>query len=149
MPNTQLSLTEVCQDAVKAANTSWTESDKLYVSVCSALVALAAIFGWGRSGSEITMMVIGLLLLLLAANWWRLINRYREKILDALDALSKSQDVRQEAREHFAKEHSRFEKDSWGDHFIAGVVGLMSLLMIAAGGWSMFLAQRESILVAR
>ena len=143
MPNTQLSLTEVYQDAVKAANSSWTETDKLYVSVCSALVALATIFGWGRSGSEISMVAVGFFLLLLAGNWMRLIERYREKILDALKGLSKSQDD-PEVREYFAKEHSRFENDSWGDRFIAAVVVLMSLLMIVAGGWSMLLAQGET-----
>jgi hypothetical protein len=143
MPNSQLSLTEVHRDAIKAANSSWSETDKLYVSVCSALVALATIFGWGRPGSEMSMIIVGILLLLLAGNWMRLIRRYREEILDSLKALSKAQDD-PEMREYFDNGQNRVRND-WGDYFIAVVVLLMSLSMIAAGGLSVCLAHRASI----
>jgi hypothetical protein len=83
-----LSLTEVHRDVLKAANSSWTETDKLYVSVCSALVALAAVFGWGKPGSQISLTIVGVLLVLLACNWMLLITRYRAKILNSLKALS-------------------------------------------------------------
>jgi hypothetical protein len=138
----QLTLTEVHRDAMTAANSSWSETDKLYVSVCSALVALAAIFSWGRSGSEISMLVVGLLLLLLAGNWWRLIRRYRRKILASLKALSTAQE--EPARGYFAGEQERVDKD-WGDFYIAIVVILMSLFMIATGGWSTCQMHRASI----
>ena len=124
--NPQLTLTQVHRDAITAANNSWSETDKLYVSVCSALIALAAIFGSG-----ISITIVGVFLLLLAANWIPLIGRYRKKILDALTALSSVQDGA-ETRDYFDKERKRFRSD-WGDYVIAVIVLLMSLFLIAAG----------------
>src|SRR4029077_734558 len=45
-------LVKVLRDAIKAANASWTETDKLYVSVCSALLAVAKLFGRPEGGSQ-------------------------------------------------------------------------------------------------
>jgi hypothetical protein len=104
--NLQLTLTEVHRDAMTAANSSWSETDKLYVSVCSALIALAALF----HRSEISMIILGVLLVLLAFNWIRLIARYRKKILDSLRALANVQDGA-ETRDYFYKERKRFERD--------------------------------------
>src|SRR5215472_8123748 len=125
-PTEVLTLTEVHRGAITAANSSWSETDKLYVSVCSALIAVAAIFGSG-----ISITIVGVLLLLLAANWIRLIGRYRKKILDSLSALSNVQDG-PETRDYFDKEQKRFKGD-WGDYVIAVVVLLMALFLIVAG----------------
>ena len=125
--NPQLTLTQMIhRDAITAANSSWSETDKLYVSVCSALITLATIFG---SGISITIVCI--FLLLLAVNWIRLIGRYRKKILYALTALSGEQGV-VETRDYFDKERERFRSD-WGDYVIAVIVVLMSLFLMAAG----------------
>ena len=57
--DTQQSLAEVHENSMKAANASWCETDKLYVSVSSALIALAAIFGRPSSGSSSPMAFVG------------------------------------------------------------------------------------------
>jgi len=84
----QLSLADVLRETMTAANRSWSETDKLYVSVCSALVALAAIFGRPTSGSNSSMALVGVLVLLLSINWMFLIKRYWHKILAALERLA-------------------------------------------------------------
>jgi hypothetical protein len=105
----QLSFIEVHRDAIKAANGSWSETDKLYVSVCSALIALAAIFGWGK-GPPISLLIVGLLLVFLAVNWALLIKRYRCIILYSLRALSEGQ-IGDDIKEYFKHELARFKKD--------------------------------------
>ena len=119
MPNEtpQLSLTEIHRDAIKTANSSWSETDKLYVSVCTALIALAAIFG---TGSTTWMIIAAFLLLFLAVNWMILIHRYRGKIRNSLKALSAGQDSR-EIKQYFDNEYNRVSKDP-SDYLIAIVV---------------------------
>jgi len=130
MPNKHppLSLTEVHRDAVKDANSSWSETDKLYVSVCSALVALAAIYGWDKPWSKVSTIFVGVLLLWLALNWTLLINRYRKKIRRSLETLCRVQDD-PEIREHFCAEQKRFRRDRL-DYLIVLIVSFMSLCMI-------------------
>jgi len=130
MPNEHppLSLTEVHRDAVKDANSSWSETDKLYVSVCSALVGLAAIYGWDKPWSKVSTTFVGVLLLWLALNWALLINRYRKKICRSLEALSRVQDD-PEFREHFCAEQKRFRDDWWLDYLIVLIVSFMSLCL--------------------
>jgi hypothetical protein len=120
--NPQWSLIEVHRDAIRAANSSWSETDRLYVPVCSGLIALVATFG---------STIVGVLLLLLAVNWVRLMRRYRKKILDSLTALSNAQDG-SETKNYFYNEKRRFKSD-WGDYVIAVVFILMSLFLIAVG----------------
>ena len=50
-------LTRIYEEAMKAANASWTETDKLYVSVCSALIALAALFGGASDNYTLTVLL--------------------------------------------------------------------------------------------
>lgn len=113
---------------MKAANTSWSETDKLYVSVCSALVALAALFGHSTSESRSSMAVVGVLALLLSINWMWLIRRYRRKILAALEGLA-AEHKGSRMGVYFAQERQRFEKDR-SDYLIALLVLLLSLAMI-------------------
>jgi len=124
----QLSLTELHQDAIKAANSSWTETDKLYVSVCSALIALAAIFGWGKAESKLPLLIVGALLIFLAFNWTLLIRRYRRKILRSLRALYAGQDD-PEIKAYFAYERDRFQKDPL-DYLIVGLVFVAAVALI-------------------
>lgn len=126
--NPQLSLAEVHHDALRAANASWSETDKLYVSVCSALVALAAIFGRSASGSSVSMAFVGVLVLLLSTNWMLLIKRYRRKILAALEGLA-IEYKGSKVGDYFDGEQRRFAGDR-NDYSIAVVVLLLSLMMI-------------------
>lgn len=127
--NPQLSLSDVLRDTMTAAkNRSWSETDKLYVSVCSALVALAAIFGHPISGSDPSMALVGVLVLLLSINWMFLIKRYRQKILAALERLAiehKDSDL----KNYYDGEKQRF-KDGKRDYYIAWIVLLLSLVVI-------------------
>jgi len=123
------SLGELLQGAIGAANASWTETDKLYVSVCSALVALATIFGRSPGGSSSSIALVGLLVLLLSINWMFLIKRYRRKILSALQGLAVEHNGSPTGT-YFDKEYQRFKKDRY-DYLIAIIVLLMSVLMIS------------------
>jgi hypothetical protein len=127
MPNetNRLSLTEAHRDAIKAANSSWSETDKLYVSVCAALISLTAIFGWDKSGSRIWMGISSFILMCLAINWLILIYHYRDQIRYSLRALSKGQ----ECPEFFGDEYKRVN-GYWNDYFIAVVVLLMAVSML-------------------
>ena len=133
MPNetTRLSLTEVYRDAIKAASSSWSETDKLYVSVCAALISLTGIFGWDKSGSRIWMEIAGPLLIALAINWLILISHYRDQILCSLKELSKGREC-SEIRKFFDNEHNRVHGYRKYDYFIPVVVLLtaVSLLII-------------------
>src|SRR5262249_46547208 len=114
MPNEtpRLSLTEVHQEAIKAANNSWTETDKLYVSVCSPIIALVAIFGRDRDKPDSTtwMAIASLLLIALAINWWILTARYRCKIRISLKELSVGKEC-SDVKDHFVREYERFSDD--------------------------------------
>ena len=121
-------LAAIHQDAMKAANASWSETDKLYVSVCSALVALASLFSNSTFGSRSSAVVVGLLVLLLSANWFWLIRRYRRKIGAALEGLA-SAHKGSEAEDYYCEEQQRFANDK-SDYLIVLVVFLVSLVMI-------------------
>jgi hypothetical protein len=138
----QLTLTDVHQEAIKAANSSWGETDRLYVSVCSALLAVAGI-GSKESGPKIPIIIIGFLSLILAICWIVLICRYRKKILYSLKVLSEVQDGPR-IMEYFGEERKRFKKD-WKDYLIAMVILGMSLVMIffsSGCSWPPFAAWR-------
>lgn len=126
--NPQYSLVEAYRDKLRTANSSWSDTDKLYVSVCSALVALAAIFGGDPSDPPLSVTLIGVLLLLLAYNWWQLVDRYRKKIGAALEGLANELDGTKTGS-HFREEQKRFDSDR-SDYRIVAVVFLVSLLMI-------------------
>jgi Flp pilus assembly protein TadB len=81
---TDHSLADAHKDALTAANNSWTETDKLYLSVCSAVIAAAALFGHTPKA----VAFVGILVLLLSINWMLLIKRYRRKIIAALGELA-------------------------------------------------------------
>ena len=83
-------LAEVHKETMKAANGSWIETDKLYVSVCSALIALAALFGSSGHIPGPSLSLVGALVFLLSINWAWHINSYRKEILDALDGLAQA-----------------------------------------------------------
>lgn len=127
---TDQSLADAHKDALTAANNSWTETDKLYVSVCSALIALAALFGHSDSGqhSPRPMAFVGILVLLLSVNWMLLIMRYRGKILAALEGLARKHSV-SSVREYYDLERQRFSND-WKDYVIAIIVCALSLILI-------------------
>jgi hypothetical protein len=114
---------------MKAANASWTETDKLYVSVCSALIALAALFGHFAS----TVSMVGALVFLLSINWAWLIRRYREKILSALDELAQEHGDSRISK-YYQAEQRRFEHDR-SDYLIVGVVALASVISILYPIW--------------
>jgi Ca2+/Na+ antiporter len=122
------SLAEILQDAIRAANASWTETDKLYTSVCSALVALATIFDRSPGGSISSMTLVGILVLLLSINWMFLIKRYRRIVLTALQGLETEYHA-SPAGAYFEKEHRNYHCDL-RDYLIAIIVFLMSLIMI-------------------
>jgi energy-coupling factor transporter transmembrane protein EcfT len=130
---TDQSLADAHKDALTAANNSWTETDKLYVSVCSALIALAALFGHSASGqhSPIPMAFVGILVLLLSVNWMLLIMRYRGKILTALEGLARKHSV-SSVREYYDSERRRFSND-WNDYVVAIIVCALSLIIIVYG----------------
>src|SRR5437773_6260553 len=88
-------LAKVHEEAKKAAIASWTETDKVYVSVCSALIALATLFGESASKNDsasknpgLSVSLVGALVFLLSINWAWLITRYGKKILSALKGLA-------------------------------------------------------------
>jgi hypothetical protein len=122
------SLAEILQDSIRAANASWTETDKLYMSVCSALVALATIFGRSPGGSISSMTLVAILVLLLSINWMFLIKRYRRIILDALRGLEKEYNG-SSVGDYFEKE-CRYYNDDRRDYLVTVIVFLMSLIMI-------------------
>jgi hypothetical protein len=113
----QLNLTELHRDAIKAANSSWSETDKLYVSVCSALIALAGFFGWGKPESKLPLLIVGALLIFLAFNWIVLITRYRYQILRSLSAIYDAQ-ANSKIKTYFADERKHFRRESLWDYFI-------------------------------
>ena len=125
-------LAKVHEDAMKAANASWTETDKLYVSVCSALVALTALFGHSAGGPGVSVSWVGVLVLLLSVNWAILIKRYRRKILFALDGLAQESGDSAIAR-YYQTERERFKRD-WKDYLIVGIVALASAILICHPG---------------
>jgi hypothetical protein len=133
MPNEkpELSLTDVHRDAITAANSSWSQTDTAYVTVCSALIALTAIFGWDDKKPKIQMAIVGVLLLLLALNWMWLIKTYRREILCSLKVLSEAKSD-PGIGVHFNKKRQRFESlcEQCSQYFIAIVVLLASLIMI-------------------
>jgi hypothetical protein len=131
--NPDQSLAEVHSDAMTAANNSWTETDKLYVSVCSALIALAALFGRSAFGLSPprSVALVGILALLLSVNWMLLIKRYRRKICTALEGLALKHDVAS-VRDYYEKERQRFRHD-WNGYVIAIIVCALSSIMIAYG----------------
>jgi hypothetical protein len=115
-----------------AANKSWAETDTLYVSVCSALVTLATIFG--RTDSELvrTLLPVGSLVMLLSINWMLLIKVFRRKILAALEGLA-NEYSRPEWGGYFEKERQEFVEDKEKDYAIAVLMfvsGLVLVLMI-------------------
>ena len=134
MPNetSQLSLTEIHRDAIKAANSSWSETDKLYVCVCAALISLAGIFGWNKAESTPWMPIAAFLLLVLAVNWMILIHRYRTIIRGSLKALSGGQES-PEVKDYFTKEHNKRVRRELSDYLIAVVARWMTY-SDAAGG---------------
>ena len=52
-------LAKVHKEANEAAIASWTETDKLYVSVCSGLIALATLFGNFASNPGLSVSLVG------------------------------------------------------------------------------------------
>ncbi len=127
--NPEYSLVDAFRDNLRTANSSWSETDKLYVSVCSALIAAAAIFGDKGAEPPLTVTFIGVLLLILAVNWWRLTDRYRGKIGSALEGLAKKLGDNDETGRHFKQEHERFSADR-SDYRIVGIVGVLAVLVI-------------------
>jgi len=121
-------LVEVLQDAIKAANASWTETDKLYISVCSALVAVATLFGRSSAGWQFSMTLLGGLVLLLSITWILLIRRYLRIVRTALKRLA-AEYAGSSLGTYFNEEHERYEKDR-RDYLVAIVVFLMGVIMI-------------------
>ena len=127
-------LAKVHEEAMKAANASWTETDKLYVSVCSALIALATLFGHSASNPGLAVSLVGALVFLLSINWALLIRRYHEKILCALEGLAQEHgDSR--ISQYYQAQQRRFEHDRWSDYLIVGVVVLASVISILYPIW--------------
>ena len=126
-------LTELYRDAIKAAYSSWSQTDPLYVSVCSALIALstflATFLGWGKPESQLPLLIVGGLLILLAVNWTVLITRYRHQILRSLRALYKIHGEI-EIKKYFDREQGHFRKESWWDYVIVGVVFVAGVIII-------------------
>ena len=120
-------LVEVLQDAIKAANASWTETDKLYMSVCSALVAVATLFGRSPSGWHSSITLLGGLALLLSITWMLLIRRYRRIVGTALERLA-AEHAGSSLGTYFDEEHKYYEKDL-RDYLVAVVVFLMAVIM--------------------
>ncbi len=119
-------LIKVRQEAIDAAYTSWIETDKLHVSVCSALIALATLFGHSPT---LPVFLVGALALLLSINWAWLITRYRWKIVSELTSLAQEPgDPR--ISEYYQAEQTRFQHDSRYDYLIVGIVGFASSVLI-------------------
>lgn len=131
--NVDLGLAKVHEDAMKAANASWTETDKLYVSVCSALIALAALFGKSDSKVGVSVSLVGALVFLLSINWAWLIRRYRQKILRALDGLSQENSDSRISK-YYQTERANLKHDM-SDYLIVGVVVLASVILILHPIW--------------
>jgi hypothetical protein len=124
-------LAKVHVEAMKAAIASWTETDKLYVSVCSALIALATLFVSKNSGLSVSL--VGALVFLLSINWACLIRRYREQILSALDGLAQEHgDSR--ISQYYQAQQLTFEDDKM-DYLIVVVVVLASVILILYPIW--------------
>lgn len=121
-------LVEVLRDAIKAANASWTETDKLYMSVCTALVAVATLFGRSSGGWQAPMTLLGVLVLLLSVTWMLLIRRYLRIVETALERLANEYDG-SSLGTYFKEEHEHYKKDL-RDYLVAAVVFLMALVMI-------------------
>lgn len=131
--NVDPSLAKVHEDAMKAANASWTETDKLYVSICSALIALAALFGHSATKPGVSVSLVGALVFLLSINWAWLIRRYRRKILSALDGLAQENgDSR--ISNYYRAERAKFKSDM-SDYLIVCVVVLASVILIFYPIW--------------
>ena len=124
----EVSLIEAYLEQKRTANSSWSDTDKLYVSVCAALVASAAIFGGSVTPPPLSISLVGILLGILACNWWILIGRYREKIASALDGLQK-QYGNTKTGEHYRQSRARFEQDRH-DYRIVMVVSVLAALII-------------------
>jgi hypothetical protein len=130
MPNETpgLSLTEVHRDAINAANSSWSETDKLYISVCVAFITLTGIFGWDKSGSKIWIAFATILLRVLAINWIILISHYRCQILCSLKALSEGNEI-SDIRTFFANEHKRVYGYR-NDYLVSVVILLIGVVLL-------------------
>jgi hypothetical protein len=126
-------LAKIHEEAMTAANASWTETDKLYVSVCSALIALATLFGHSASNPGLAVSLLGALVFLLSINWAWLIRRYRKKILSALKGLAQEHgDSR--ISQYYQAQRRRFKHDR-SDYLIVGVVVFASVILILYPIW--------------